>query len=440
MQVAILFDKINRPSKKAEARHEFTLNTKVGSKEYKGKLVVDLETLVANTGDSTSLNFDLFLISCYAYGVDRFIKREIYSFDGWSRKIEVDFPVINVQVWESKKAALEKILSFISGDIWDISFSPSSLSFDNTYKQAAFLGKIDQVNLLSGGLDSLIGAIDSLEQPKQVLFVSQYDNDFKGPHQEQEKLFNALKDEYKNAFHIPSVLVTLQGSDLSVRESTLRTRSLMFISLGLYFASNISKDVNLLVPENGSISLNFPLNSSRRTACSTRTTHPNLMRLTSELLSELNITNTIFNDYSFKTKGEMVNNCRNIVFLKNMITRTNSCGKRGYNNNWEEPDIRIAHHCGRCMPCVYRKASLLKIEPTAGYYGNRLSSTINSNKIRSQDLKACKAFLDTPLTDEEISRELVSNGLVDFENLNKYVDLVKRTRAEVDTLFKHEGI
>lgn len=57
-------------------------------------------------------------------------------------------------------------------------------------------------------------------------------------------------------------------------ESTFRSRSLLFFAAGIYVANKISPQCQLIVPENGTISINIPLDSGRRSSCSTRTTHP----------------------------------------------------------------------------------------------------------------------------------------------------------------------
>ena len=40
---------------------------------------------------------DLFFISSFVYGVDRFIDRYSYSEDGWSRALKVTFPVYELK-------------------------------------------------------------------------------------------------------------------------------------------------------------------------------------------------------------------------------------------------------------------------------------------------------------------------------------------------------
>ena len=63
------------------------------------------------------------------------------------------------------------------------------------------------------------------------------------------------------------------------KETTLRSRSFLFISMAVLVADSISQEMPVFIPENGTISLNFPLTPSRRSSCSTRTTHPHFLSL-----------------------------------------------------------------------------------------------------------------------------------------------------------------
>ena len=61
----------------------------------------------------------------------------------------------------------------------------------------------------------------------------------------------------------------------------------------------------LLVPENGLIALNVPLDETRVGSFSTRTTHPFYLSLWNELLVGLGLNLSVKNPYWNKTKGEM---------------------------------------------------------------------------------------------------------------------------------------
>ena len=143
----------------------------------------------------------------------------------------------------------------------------------------------DGVSLFSGGLDSLIGAIDELHARRMPLFVSHGGEEgVSGP---QGKLFKALKatglgaeaDALAPGDGVPpEPCPGYRRRELDPRPflSFYRTRRIRRISLGRPFV--------LRVPENGLISLNVPLDVTRLGSNSTRTTHPFYIHRWNELL------------------------------------------------------------------------------------------------------------------------------------------------------------
>ena len=51
----------------------------------------------------------------------------------------------------------------------------------------------------------------------------------------------------------------------------------------------MGKEIELIIPENGLISLNIPLAYTRTGTSSTRTTHPHYMKMLQELIAELGL-------------------------------------------------------------------------------------------------------------------------------------------------------
>ena len=392
-------------------------------------------------GVSSKVAVDFFFISSFVYGVDRFIKRKIYSTDGWSRELNIVFPVYKVELWNKTKTDLEKLLSFLTGDYWNVSFSKNSFEIpekviSDEYKNIQY----KQVNLFSGGLDSLIGAIDFLadenNKEENILLVSHSDSQMKSK-KEQNALYQNFPDNYKKrAKRVSLIEVSLRSTSLKSREKTFRSRSLLFLGIAVLIADY--KKLPIIVPENGSVSLNYPLNSSRRGACSTRTTHPTFINMVISLLSKLSLVNNITNPYEFKTKGDMVRECRNLELLQKIVAISNSCGKRGHTINRSN---KSSSHCGVCMPCTYRKASLIKLNDTTTY-GDDINKRMTGRKRQTpfllskqgQDINAMLDFLGQKLTTEKIRQELRINGVNNIKKLDRYIDLVIRTRNELKSL------
>lgn len=378
---------------------------------------------------------DFFIISAAVYGIDRFIERRKYSVDGWSRELSVILPVTNVPKWKSAKNEIQALLSFLTGDYWEVNFHKSNFQFPKALLDNKFKKTFSQVNLFSGGLDSLIGALDFLNlKPKnKVLLVSHYDSQMHGPKSDQKGLLEKLEIAYPGQFeYLPSIEVFLENSSVQ-KETTFRSRSLLFIGIALIAAK--LQDLPIVVPENGTVSLNYPLSSSRRSACSTRTTHPTFISLVRNLWSKIGIQSDIYNPYEFFTKGEMVINCENQKLLQDLVPISNSCGKRGHRAHWDKP---TASHCGICMPCIYRRASLITLKDSTTY-GNDINLLPPFVRQKGQDLGACLEYLKNDLTSSDIKNELIINGLKDLSNINKYIDVVGRTRKEIEKWIKKNG-
>ena len=329
---------------------------------------------------------------------------------------------------------LESLLSFLTGDYWTIKFYEGTFTIPKTLKLKNDI-KFSNVSLFSGGLDSLIGSLDLLKTNKHNynLFVSHYDPQMGGPLRDQKLLVDYLKKKYTTFQHFPSIKVTLERSTLS-KESTFRSRSILFVGIALLVAKGHGVS-NIIVPENGSVSLNFPLSSSRRSACSTRTTHPTVLQYIKKIWTFLGINANISNPYELMTKGEMVDGCKDYNTLKEVISLSNSCGKRGHRAHW---DIKDASHCGVCMPCIYRRASLLNIADKTTY-GNDINNFINFQTKKSQDVGACLEYLKSNLDNRVIKKELLINGIRDLSIVDDYVNVVTKTRIELTRWFISNG-
>ncbi len=399
-------------------------------------LNIDFETVLPFANRVNKEVLDFFSIGAAVYGIDRFVERKHNSVDGWSRELKVTFPVHNPTKWNSSKDELNKLLSFLTGDYWSVDFRKEKFDFPEVELDSEFLKPFSQVNLLSGGLDSLIGALDFLKSNSRskVLFISHYDSQMHGPKGDQRDLIVEMEAMYPNRFtYIPSLRVSLERTNVN-RETTFRSRSLLFIGIAL-LAAQATNSPNIIVPENGTVSLNFPLSASRRSSCSTRTTHPFVLEKVLSIWSNLSIATNIHNPYEFQTKGEMVVACKDQINLSKLVTMSNSCGKRGHRAHWQIPG---ASHCGICMPCVYRQASLITIGDKTTY-GSSINSLQPFFSKKAQDVGACLDFLNDQITKDEIKQELIVNGLKNLSKLYQFTDVVWRTRIELSQWVKKVG-
>ena len=387
---------------------------------------IDMSNLAFFIGRVPSCLVDLFYLSTVVYGIDRSISRSLYSLDGWSRELHVTMKLSNHELFMRNKEKVDNMLSFLTGDIWDIHYERTEIPEMASVDIREMHEDYGQVNLFSGGMDSFIGAIDYLAAPheKKLCLISHYDHKMKGPLDDQKDAQNALQPYSNDFYHLPSVAIF----PISSNEKTCRSRSFIFITIASLVAS--WKQIGIVVPENGSVSLNFPLSPSRRGACSTRTTHVLFVNQLKEVLASLNTPIEIENPYEFQTKGTIVRNCKNQELLLDTLDKTNSCGKRNMRQHMTD---KTASHCGRCMPCMYRRASLIGYKDLTTY-GDTLAQLYHDKRDRSDDFYAMINFLHLKLSDDDIRKELRIAGLGRLDTFEKYVQLVKETREELKAM------
>lgn len=417
----------------------------ISCKELRLKSVVDFDfsPLADYHKKVPPIALDFVFIATVIYCVDKMISRDNFL-DRWTRDFQVTIPVVNIKTWKRAKDELENCLSFLTGDIWRIRFTelksglyrpiPKKRRQKREKKKFAPNG----VCLFSGGLDSLIGAINWLEQNtnKKLLLVGHHDGAVAGPLSDQNLLFNILKDYYKDRVDILKVRV---GQRPAGDETTYRSRSLLFIALGMYATQAIDQNVPLHMPENGTIAINVPLTPSRRGSCSTRTAHPLYLNLLDKLLKQVGINNTIINPLSYKTKGEGAEECLNQGILRKTALDAVSCAKRGHNRIWKN---RSAKSCGFCMPCIYRRAALHKIKLDNQSYGLNICEgdiTIRESSNVGNDLRAILSFLNNCFSRDKITSILVECGGIPKNNLSDYSDLVFRAMNEAYVFFRDKG-
>lgn len=432
------------PTIHKDTRHITKISVEISAPTFRRTGVIDINITDLQGFMSNTKAVDMFLLSAFVYGIDRFVDRHAHSEDGWSRNLEVTIPVYNPEVWKSITKKLEDTISFLTGDYWKLSFIQSTLEIPSQPHSVDYAGDFGQVNLFSGGLDSLIGAVDYLTlNPHQRLLVTSHFDPNISARTEQQLLITQMRARFGDRFvALPSVSVGLSSSTW-VKEKTFRSRSLLFIGIASLVSS--VKNVPVIVPENGTVSLNYPLSSSRRSACSTRTTHPTFLDQVKDILLILGLAPDLKNVYDDRTKGEMVEECRDREFLLSVVGISKSCGKSGHTANWTKSGSG-EQHCGVCMPCIYRQAALQnRADPTR--YGNTINKSTTGRRNatpflfskQGQDFNACLDFLAKNLTIDQVRNELLINGITKADKLDSYVKLVLRSREELRNWVKKVG-
>ena len=286
--------------------------------------------------------WDLLSIALAVVAADVSILRS-ESPDGWTRNIDLRVAVNEPDFWASQSVLLARQLRFLTTDIWNLTFFESGArSAPDT--QLAYHEQ-DSVVLLSGGLDSLIGTIDVVSSlGKTPYAVSQTAH---GESRIQQMFASAIGGGLSH------LQINHNANSPEKNERSQRSRSIVFLAYGVLVATALARyrdgdEITLYVCENGFISMNPPLTHSRLGSLSTRTTHPVFLGLLQQLLTAAGLRVRLENPYQFLTKGEMLRGCIDQVLLHNTAARSTSCGRyRRYGYK----------HCGRCLPCLIRRAA-----------------------------------------------------------------------------------
>jgi 7-cyano-7-deazaguanine synthase in queuosine biosynthesis len=378
---------------------------------------------------------DLLHLALGVYTTDQIISRENQGFQGWSRHFKLFIPVSEIEKWNSCRKSIEELLSFLSGDKWEITFRQKQWKQEKlNLSTNTNPDNIQKVSLFSGGMDSFIGALDLLEGKNKTAFVSHYKRGSESS--VQTKLYKELLKNYgRGSFtSIQFFVQPNQKHKDTSKESSSRARSFLFMCLGLGVANSLGQDVDFVIPENGLISLNVPLTGTRLSSHSTRTTHPFYIKLFKEIVYTLGLKNPIRNPYQFLTKGEMMIQCKNQTLLKSLSPKTLSCS---HSEHSRYAGLSPGIHCGYCVPCLIRQASEKKSKITGTQYVHDIIKTPPGQTTQSgSDIRAFKLALERMdgKSEQSIMFDVLSSGPVPFDDekeLIKYVEVYKRGMKEV---------
>lgn len=348
------------------------------------------------------------------------------SADGWTRQIDLTVHLCNPSIWEPVKLKFEKTLRFLTGDFWSLTFKDEGVNPPRARRQKRF--DCDCVSLLSGGVDSLAGAIDLIADNHKPIFVSQV---VRGDANTQRDYAARIRPEsphfqWSHKIHPP------QGES----EGSTRGRSIIFFAFAALASSAIEvqpdSSANIYVPENGYISLNIPLNSGRMGSFSTKTTHPVYLNGIQNIWNEVGISLNLIMPYQFKTKGEVLSECKNQQLLKELVFQSVSCGKYR---------VYKMQHCGRCVPCLVRRAAFQhwgEVDDTSGGYNSEQLERINPGNPDDVGAvaNACLVAKQSGI------RRLISGNLsfADHQNRGDFEGVFSRGFNEVQELLRGKGV
>jgi hypothetical protein len=335
----------------------------------------------------SEIGVDLLVLAAHVHAADTRISRDTESQDTWTREIRLVVPVSDVTRWSAAVPLTCRLLNFLTGDRWMLEFRHRPRGFETVVQPRRQLisPPYDTLALFSGGLDSLIGAIDVLEAGGVPLFISHAGEG--ATSKAQKNLMEGLKRHYRQRsfdwlriwIDFPRKLVRNVAP-----ENTTRGRSFLFFAAGVFAGTGLNSAFTLRVPENGLIALNVPLDRLRLGALSTRTTHPFYMARWNDLLDALGIPGRVENPYWNQTKGEMVAGCANRELLESLVPVSLSCASPT-KGRWLK---RSTGHCGYCLPCLIRRAALRGAADLTPYSLDVTSKTLDTEQAEGQQARS----------------------------------------------------
>lgn len=425
-------------SEKSKVQAQLPMLTTAGNFRY--GLQTTINELKRQNIYPSETGYDAIIFGLMVYIADMKISRIKQSQDSWTREIILSIPVYDNR-WEKHKEILERMLRFLTGDIWTIEFSKRGSEFVQKEKRSIRTEKYETASLFSGGMDSLIASINYMEQKQPTLLVSHAGES--RVRSWQTNLLKILDHEYPDVCHENAYLWTSLG-DIELPEAdqdkNQRSRSFLFIAIAMFAMSGTKNCTRLFMPENGLIALNVPLDSTRVGSHSTKTTHPFYLKLWNEISQDM-FGISITNPYWNKTKGEMAAECLNKDILKVAMGESFSCSS--VNN----ASIRGGHsqHCGHCLPCIIRRAAMYHAfgayDPSEYLY-SEIKNIENNRELVGEQLRSFQ-YAIRKVTQTPNAKKILIHKSGPLKNDEKYLtelsDMYYRGLMEVEQWIQDNG-
>ncbi len=272
--------------------------------------------------------------------------------EAFVRTVELHVPVSEPEFWQEQAEDLSRLLYVLTADNVSFHFYPQAEE-PLAVEAVGPASEHDCVCLVSGGVDSLAGAVMLLRGGRRPLFVSHRSgNPTVGRAQAAVlKSLRRLGGEFGHAY-VPVMPRTGEGAlafpPPEQREPSRRSRSLLFMALGAAAANAVSTP-EVYLCENGVLTAAVPLAPSRAGGLSTRSTHPAVLQMFTELCQRAGLGCQVINPFLYMTKAELIRDILRPSLRVEEIQATVSCWMAG----------RRHRQCGGCVPCLIRRISML---------------------------------------------------------------------------------
>jgi 7-cyano-7-deazaguanine synthase in queuosine biosynthesis len=260
----------------------------------------------------------------------------------WARRIELHVPVSDPQRWEPFRVRLEQAFGRLTYDRLDLHFHPRTTPVVAPRPRRQPFEQVESVVLLSGGLDSFVGAVELLQATPSAFFVSHA---------------GAAATRTAQRALQPTLTALSSGSEFAAftaqratgfgdREGSERSRTILFLACAGLVATALGVE-EIYLCENGVMAVHLPLTEARVGSLSTRTAAPGFVDDFGTLIADVfGAFVEISNPLIRRTKPDVVELAQNLG-CADQLPQTVSCWAIGHTRR----------HCGYCAPCMMRRIS-----------------------------------------------------------------------------------
>lgn len=306
---------------------------------------------------------DLLDIAVALYAADIAVMRG--ERERWTREIDLAVPVRLIDLWNDAAEDLRRLTYELTRDTVRLTFYESHEAPPRECAAANAPGfEPDCVCMLSGGLDSLAGAVMLHETGRRPIW-SLHRSGNPAVRTAQERALAALDDHWPGRGSArPGTVEPNSRGEAALpypapekREPSRRCRSFLFMALALATAEAVGVD-DVYMPENGVLTAGLPLVASRAGSNSTHSTHPSALKLMNEIAKRAGLRGRLCNPFVYQTKSELIRDILAPNLSVSEIQNTASCWAVG----------RANRQCGGCIPCLLRQIGMAWAElPSEAY-------------------------------------------------------------------------
>jgi hypothetical protein len=190
----------------------------------------------------------------------------------WTRSIELHLPAREPEFWSQHAAAFQDIFASLTYDRLRLHFHGAGGFAQPPRTRLQPFPESDAVALLSGGLDSFVGALELFDGGSKPLFVAASGSG--ATNHSQSEVFDVLRGVDRSRELLK--LMVQRRAGFPGDERSQRSRSFLFVSSAALVASALGIE-DVYLNENGVIAVHVPLTAARIGSLSTRTASPRVI-------------------------------------------------------------------------------------------------------------------------------------------------------------------